>query len=132
MCEYQIHLFGVARSDGSLCISRHRRSAKVMADLEHRSSTALLCSRDDLPEPGVDAVSESYRTFLGLCSHEYFHTWNVKRIKPAVFSPYDLERENYTTLLWAFEGITSYYDDLALVRAGLISQRTISRSWGGT
>ena len=61
-------------------------------------------------------------------SHEYFHTWNVKRIKPAAFTPYDLDRENYTTLLWAFEGITSYYDDLALVRCGLIDARaTISR-----
>ncbi|MCC7546520.1 MAG: M61 family metallopeptidase [Burkholderiales bacterium] len=88
--------------------------------LEHRSSTALLCSRDDLPRAGVKAVSEAYRTFLGLCSHEYFHTWNVKRIKPAAFVPYDLQRENFTTLLWAFEGITSYYDDLALVRSGLI------------
>ena len=56
--------------------------------------------------------SENYRTFLGLVSHEYFHTWNVKRIKPAAFTPYDLDRENYTTQLWAFEGLTSYYDDL--------------------
>jgi predicted metalloprotease with PDZ domain len=71
----------------------------------------------------VKEVTESYRTFLGLCSHEYFHTWNVKRIKPAAFAPYNLERENYTTLLWAFEGITSYYDDLALVRCGLISHQ---------
>ncbi|HNE99204.1 MAG TPA: PDZ domain-containing protein, partial [Thauera aminoaromatica] len=58
--------------------------------------------------------------FLGLCSHEYFHTWNVKRIKPVAFTPYDLARENHTRLLWAFEGFTSYYDDLALVRSGVI------------
>ena len=97
--------------------------------LEHRASTALLCSRDELPraEEGLQAaagtqVSEQYRSFLGLASHEYFHTWNVKRIKPAVFTPYVLENESYTSLLWAFEGITSYYDDLALVRAGLISR----------
>ena len=63
---------------------------------------------------------ESYRAFLGLCSHEYFHTWHVKRIKPAAFVPYDLDRENYTSLLWAFEGFTSYYDDLALLRSGVI------------
>ena len=88
--------------------------------LEHRASTALLCSRDDLPYVGMKSISEGYRTFLGLCSHEYFHTWNVKRIKPAAFTPYDLDRENYTTLLWAFEGITSYYDDLALLRSGVI------------
>jgi len=91
--------------------------------LEHRASTALLCSRDDLPREGETEVSERYRTFLGLVSHEYFHTWNVKRIKPAAFVPYDLDRENYTTLLWAFEGITSYYDDLALVRCGLIGKK---------
>ncbi|HYL18230.1 MAG TPA: PDZ domain-containing protein [Burkholderiales bacterium] len=90
--------------------------------LEHRASTALLCSRDDLPQSGVRQVTEGYRTFLGLCSHEYFHTSNVKRIKPAAFAPYDLAHENYTRLLWAFEGITSYYDDLLLVRAGLIAE----------
>jgi predicted metalloprotease with PDZ domain len=88
--------------------------------LEHRASTALLCSREDLPRKGVKEVTEAYRTFLGLCSHEYFHTWNVKRIKPSAFTPYDLQRENFTALLWAFEGITSYYDDLALVRSGVI------------
>jgi predicted metalloprotease with PDZ domain len=91
--------------------------------LEHRASTALLCSRDDLPRKGETEVTERYRTFLGLASHEYFHTWNVKRIKPAAFAPYELDRENYTTLLWAFEGITSYYDDLALVRCGLIEKK---------
>jgi predicted metalloprotease with PDZ domain len=91
--------------------------------LEHRASTALLCSRDDLPREGETEVTERYRTFLGLASHEYFHTWNVKRIKPAEFDPYDLDRENYTTLLWAFEGITSYYDDLALIRCGLIEKK---------
>ncbi|MCX7890937.1 MAG: PDZ domain-containing protein [Burkholderiales bacterium] len=89
--------------------------------LEHRASTALLCSRDDLPEAGAAEPGEAYRTFLGLASHEYFHTWNVKRLKPAAFVPYDLGRENYTTLLWAFEGVTSYYDDLFLVRSGLVA-----------
>ncbi|NSL55521.1 M61 family metallopeptidase [Uliginosibacterium aquaticum] len=89
--------------------------------LEHRDSTALICSRNDLPVPGELNMSEGYRTFLGLCSHEYFHAWNVKRIKPAVFTPYRLQEENYTRLLWVFEGFTSYYDDLALLRAGLIT-----------
>jgi predicted metalloprotease with PDZ domain len=68
----------------------------------------------------MSAPSDGYKGFLGLCSHEYFHTWNVKRIKPAAFTPYDLASENYTRLLWAFEGFTSYYDDLALVRSGVI------------
>jgi predicted metalloprotease with PDZ domain len=93
--------------------------------LEHRASTALLCSRDDLPQPGEPEANpgERYKTFLGLCSHEYFHSWNVKRIKPAVFMPYDLRAETHTSLLWAFEGITSYYDDLMLARAGLVSSQ---------
>lgn len=90
--------------------------------LEHRASTALICARADLPVQGRKEMSDGYRTYLGLCSHEYFHTWNIKRIKPAVFAPYDLQQENYTSLLWLFEGFTSYYDDLMLVRSGLIEQ----------
>ncbi|MGS0742486.1 M61 family metallopeptidase [Glaciimonas sp. GG7] len=90
--------------------------------LEHRASTALICARADLPVKGQSECSDGYRTFLGLCSHEYFHTWNVKRIKPAAFAPYDLQVENYTPLLWLFEGFTSYYDDLMLFRSGLIDQ----------
>ncbi|CAM2149838.1 M61 family peptidase [Pararobbsia alpina] len=90
--------------------------------LEHRASTELICSRGDLPVRGKEAMTDGYRTYLGLCSHEYFHTWNVKRIKPAAFAPYDLRQENYTSLLWLFEGFTSYYDDLVLVRSGVISR----------
>ena len=89
--------------------------------LEHRDSTALLCGRNDLPWPGMTQPNDGYRTFLGLASHEYFHTWHVKRIKPAAFVPYDFDREAYTRQLWIFEGFTSYYDDLMLVRAGVIS-----------
>jgi predicted metalloprotease with PDZ domain len=88
--------------------------------LEHRSSTSLLCKRGDLPQPGVEEITKEYLQFLGLCSHEYFHLWNVKRIRPEVFKSADLSREAYSKLLWAFEGITSYYDDLTLVRSGLI------------
>jgi predicted metalloprotease with PDZ domain len=88
--------------------------------LEHRWSSSLTCARENLPLRNEQGVSNGYRTFLGLVSHEYFHLWNVKRIKPAVFTPYDLARETYTQLLWVFEGVTSYYDDLALVRSGLI------------
>lgn len=90
--------------------------------LEHRNSTALICSRKDLPHQNMDKPSDGYITLLGLFSHEYFHTWNVKRIKPASFIPYQLEQESYTTLLWAFEGITSYYDELGLVRSGVITE----------
>ena len=90
--------------------------------LEHRASTALICSRDDLPWPGMRGTPSGYQTFLGLASHEYFHTWHVKRIKPARFAPYDLDREVCTDLLWVFEGFTSYYDDLTLVRSGAIDE----------
>ncbi|MES2977661.1 MAG: peptidase M61 [Pseudomonadota bacterium] len=88
--------------------------------LEHRNSTALICNRRDLPRLGEAKVSDGYTTLRGLISHEYFHTWNVKRLKPAEFVPYDFSRENYTELLWFFEGFTSYYDDLLLRRAGLL------------
>lgn len=119
LCEHHVRFFGQPAP-----MKRYVFLATVVGEgyggLEHRASTALLCSRDDLPRAGESGVAERYRTFLGLASHEYFHAWNVKRIKPAVFTPYDLDRENYTSLLWAFEGITSYYDDLALVRCGLI------------
>jgi len=88
--------------------------------LEHRNSTALICNRADLPRHGDAQPNEGYTTLLGLISHEYFHTWNVKRLRPAEFARYDYRQENYTELLWFFEGFTSYYDDLLLRRAGLI------------
>jgi predicted metalloprotease with PDZ domain len=88
--------------------------------LEHRASTALIAARKDLPRLGVPGTSDGYVTLLGLISHEYFHTWNVKRLKPAEFLPYDYSQENYTELLWFFEGFTSYYDDLFLLRCGLV------------
>ena len=88
--------------------------------LEHRNSTALICNRADLPRLGDTKTSDGYTTLLGLISHEYFHTWNVKRLRPAEFASYDFTQENYTELLWFFEGFTSYYDDLLLRRAGLI------------
>lgn len=90
--------------------------------LEHRASTALICSRRDLPRRGEAGASDGYVTLLGLISHEYFHTWNVKRLRPAEFARYDYARENYTELLWFFEGFTSYYDDLFLVRTGLVDE----------
>ena len=92
--------------------------------LEHRTSTSLICSRDDLPRNGETKIGDGYRTLLALSSHEYFHLWNVKRIKPARFTPFDLSQESPTTLLWAFEGITSYYEPLALVRCGIIDRNS--------
>jgi predicted metalloprotease with PDZ domain len=92
--------------------------------LEHRWSSSLVCGRGDLPVRGESGVKNGYRKFLGLCSHEYFHLWNVKRMKPERFTPYDLRAEVHTGLLWVFEGITSYYDDLTLQRAGLITRES--------
>ena len=88
--------------------------------LEHRNSTALIAARRDLPRTGDSRHGDGYTTLLGLISHEYFHTWNVKRLRPAEFTHYNYGAENYTQLLWFFEGFTSYYDDLLLRRAGLI------------
>ncbi len=88
--------------------------------LEHRNSTALICGRRDLPRLGEAKTSDGYTTLLGLISHEYFHTWNVKQLRPVELTRYDYSQENYTELLWFFEGFTSYYDDLLLRRAGLL------------
>ena len=95
--------------------------------LEHRNSTALIASRRDLPRVGDARMTDGYLTLLGLISHEYFHTWNVKQLRPAEFTRYDYGHENYTQLLWFFEGFTSYYDDLLLRRAGLIDEATYVR-----
>ncbi len=99
--------------------------------LEHRNSTALVCKRQDLPmisgtpgTPGDTPGEEGYNTLLGLISHEYFHSWNVKRLRPVELAQYDYSQENYTQLLWFFEGFTSYYDDLLLLRAHRIDTPT--------
>ena len=102
--------------------------------LEHRDSTVLLCQRDDLPYPGQNLKKHTaYEDFLGLCSHEYFHSWMVKRVKPKVFDPYLLNQKNHTGLLWLFEGFTSYYDDLQLLRSGRIDfaryLKRIEKTW---
>ena len=131
LCAAQIRFFdGSVSGRADAPFDRYVFLTAVSGDgyggLEHRASTALICSRDALPVMPVKGRAEerssAYLTFLGLVSHEYFHSWNVKRIKPAAFVPYDLTQENYTSLLWIFEGFTSYYDDLFLVRTGLASE----------
>ncbi|WP_296284555.1 M61 family peptidase [uncultured Acinetobacter sp.] len=93
--------------------------------LEHPNSTSLISPRDDLPKTDEPTEpSSDYQRFLGLCSHEYFHSWLVKFIRPENFANYDLDQEGYTSLLWIFEGFTSYYDDLILYRSGVISQES--------
>ena len=90
--------------------------------LEHRSSTALHISPDELPISLDEPISKKYLNFLTLCSHEYFHTWNIKQIKPKHFVPYDLYRETPTELLWVFEGFTSFYEDRLVFQSGLITK----------
>ncbi len=109
---------------GELPVPRYlfltRVTAKGYGGLEHADSTALMCARKELPYTGMRGINDDYQRYLGLCSHEYFHLWNVKRIQPRELQHADLAAESHTSLLWAFEGITSYYDDLALLRAGVI------------
>lgn len=90
--------------------------------LEHRWSTSLAVSLRDLPQRVAGQTDRAaYRKLLGLISHEYFHLWNVRRLKPQAFEPMDLTGEVHTRLLWVFEGITSYFDDLGLVRSQVVS-----------
>jgi len=101
--------------------------------LEHADSTALLCNRDHLPQHGLPFNEDGYREFLGLCSHEYIHAWLVKRIQPKAFQPYNLQGRNHTRLLWLFEGFTSYYDDLQLLRSKRIALQPyldlVAKNW---
>ena len=90
--------------------------------LEHRASASLVFNASDLPRLGEPGVPREYQRFLSLVSHEYFHAWNVKQLKPAAFMPYRLGERNFTRLLWVFEGITSYYQDLMLLRSDLIGR----------
>lgn len=121
VCSKHVELFG------ELPVDQYLFLLWVVGDgyggLEHRNSTSLLYSRDDLPGFDMHDMTEGYRRLLGLCSHEYFHLWNVKRIMPAVFQAEGTSHEVYTRQLWIFEGITSYYDELALVRSGVIDRK---------
>lgn len=122
VCEAEIDFWGVAPHSSYVFMLNVTHDG--YGGLEHCNSTALICSRSDLPRQGVDKASDGYVQLLGLISHEYFHTWNVKRLRPAELVPYNYDQENYTELLWFFEGFTSYYDDLLLRRAGLIDNAT--------
>jgi len=122
ICQTHVNMFGELPE-----MERYVFMLTVVGDgyggLEHRSSTVLICSRKDLPTKNMTQPSDGYITLLGLFSHEYFHTWNIKRIKPETFIPYQLQSESYTELMWAFEGITSYYDELCLIRSQAIEEK---------
>lgn len=120
ICEYEIALFDHTVPFSHYLFLLHLGD-NVYGGLEHRNSTALLADRNSLPRYGMGEANPAYTELLGLISHEYFHAWNVKTMKPAAFQPYDLDKETYTEQLWAYEGITSYYDELVLLRSGVIS-----------
>ncbi len=121
ICSTQIDMFGGTAPFTEYTFLLYL-GGEIFTGLEHCNSTALMAPYYSLPSLAVTLPSADYIKLLGLISHEYFHLWNVKRIKPVAFSPYDMENENYTKLLWWFEGITSYYDDLVMYRAGVIDQ----------
>ncbi|WP_082305053.1 M61 family metallopeptidase [Persicobacter sp. CCB-QB2] len=90
--------------------------------LEHKKSTTLQAERWQYGN------ERGYKRFLSLVAHEYFHLWNVKRIRPEALGPFDYQQENYTSLLWVAEGFTSYYDELLLLRAGIYSEKEYLKS----
>lgn len=121
VCEYFIRFFGLPAPMEYylfLVMALHKGG---YGGLEHRASCTCHIAREDLPTSVHQIMDDHYINFLNLCSHEYFHTWNVKRIKPEAFMPYDLSQESYTEQLWVFEGFTAYYQDLVLIRTEIIS-----------
>ena len=93
--------------------------------LEHLSSTTLEVNRWTYGE-------ENYKGFLSLVAHEYFHLWNVKRIRPKALGPFDYNNENYTDLLWVMEGFTSYYSEIIMYRAGYYNEEDIMKKITGS
>lgn len=120
--EVVAELFGEVPYEGYLFILHLLPGGR--GGLEHRSSTAL--------QAGLDAFrGEAYGRLLALIAHEYLHVWNGKRIRPEALGPFDYERENHTRDLWVVEGLTTYYTDLVLARAGLISGEEYLRRLAG-
>ncbi len=122
LCKQQIKMFGSLPS----CVDQYLFLVMILPNgyggLEHRSSTALQFSESAFNRIKDGKLSKEYIDFLTLCSHEYFHTWHIKQIKPAVFLPYDLNQESYTRQLWIFEGFTSYFEDRVCFDAGVIEE----------
>lgn len=112
-------VFGDQPNARYLFIVQH--STQGGGGLEHTNSTTLQ-TRNQVYEK-----ESSYQGFLGLVAHEYFHLWNVKRLRPVALGPFDYNRENYTRHLWISEGFTSYYDNLLLARTGLMSEKDYLR-----
>ncbi len=110
VCEQATRVFGeMPVKDNYLFIVHHYTQGS--GGLEHKNSTVLDVNRATYDTP------EAYRGFLELVAHEYFHLWNVKRLRPAALGPFDYDHENYTHMLWVAEGFTAYYDNLLVYRA---------------
>jgi predicted metalloprotease with PDZ domain len=113
IAEEAVKIFGELPVDNYLIILNLRGRG----GLEHMNSTALLWNRFGF------RPRSRYNDFLALVAHEYFHLWNVKRIRPDALGPFDYENENYTKLLWVAEGATAYYEGILLRRGGLITPK---------
>lgn len=122
LCQYHIDMFDGLPKGVDKYLFLTMVTDNGFGGLEHLNSTALVCSRFDIINQ-QDKITDDYITFLSLCSHEYLHTWNVKRLKPKEFIPYQLEQEVYTQQLWFYEGMTSYFDDFSLVETQTITQQ---------
>lgn len=125
VCNAQAGVFDELPAERYLFLSQITDAS--LGGLEHRASSVLQVPRNALPSAvrvaSTGQRDPAYEDLLGLASHEYFHRWNVKRIRPAAVAESDLTREAYFRDLWAYEGVTSYYDDLGLVRAGVINEQ---------
>jgi len=95
----------------------HFMSRSFGHGVEHKDATSIVVG------PANFTIKKNYKRFLGITAHEFFHVWNVERIRPARIYLPDYSKEEYSSLMWFFEGVTSYYDDLALCRAGLLTPK---------
>ncbi len=127
ICQAEMKLFGGTPLDKYLFMTYVEPNQ--YGGLEHKNSVAQMASPEMMMTKGKPTQTDKKITdkmidFMGLCSHEYFHLWNVKRLQPKDFQPYYLYREQNTEMLWMFEGFTSYYDELFLLRAGVVDAPT--------
>lgn len=90
--------------------------------LEHLNSTVLGASRNGYSD------TKTYKGFLNLVAHEYYHLWNVKRLRPIALGPFDYDNENYTTSLWVAEGFTSYYENKLMYRSGFFTDQETAQN----
>lgn len=123
-CETMYQIIGKHPCQSYLFIVHHVDEGG--GGLEHANSNVVQMQRFGYSN------REKYLNFLSLCAHEYFHLWNVKRIRPMALGPFDYSKENHTNLLWVAEGITSYYDELAMYRSGFRSESEYLRSLSST